>query len=321
MIECSFKTRVLTFKKIALQRFHHNSLAEIHSEQSLALAIGMFDGVHLGHCEILKRTVLYAKENNLIPALWTFTSSNHKNIYKRIFSELDHLKFLENIGIQQVHHVEFTKEIKSLNAEPFLSEILIKKLNCKAVFIGENAKLGKERHCDAIQFLELSKKHQVDIEVIPALKINKKRVSSTQIRETLKEGNVDKLPSLLGKHWFLKGTVFKDQQKGQQIGFPTANILPDEDLLLPAFGVYECRVECPELNLENHIAIANLGKRPTIQSDNPCVLEVHLLDFRGDLYNQELTVYFHKFIRAEKQFKNLEALKDQIATDIQKIQP
>ena len=298
-----------------MQIFHHCSLTSIRSEQSLALAIGMFDGIHLGHDAMLDSLIKMAHENSLNSAVWSFTSNHHKSQHNRIISEENRIQRLKNKKINFLHNVDFVPEISKLSAEEFLDIVLIKQLKVKVVLMGSNAQLGKDRHCKASEFKKLAAEKGIHVELFNLLTVENKVISSSSIRSAIMEGDFSKAKMFLGYPWFIEGNVIDGHKKGRAIGFPTANLLMD-DIVVPPKGVYACSMSCEDLKIHDISAIVNIGQRPTLNDGDDIVVEVHIPNWSGDLYEKKIRISDLQFIRAEKKFESIDKLKYQIKLDI-----
>jgi riboflavin kinase/FMN adenylyltransferase len=296
---------------------HYSTLEEVKSNSSLVLAIGVFDGLHLGHLDLVQKLCHFSKRIQAKPAIWTFDSKIPKPGFTRLMSEKDYLEELENQGVMEFHCMEFTDEVSQMEAEAFLKEVLIEKLHVSGIVLGEDARLGKNRSCSAQEFKQMAKSYEIEVELVPLLKYKNEAISSSKIRESIKKGDFEKAEALLGRPYVLSGTVVKDQQLARKLGFPTANIRC-HDMTLPPNGVYRCEVELPDGTIKSQ-AIAYIGSRPTVSDDTSPVLEVHLKNFDADLYDFELKVFHFEKIRSEMKFENLEALQQQLNIDIEKI--
>jgi riboflavin kinase / FMN adenylyltransferase len=280
--------------------------------ESLALAIGNFDGLHLGHQALLQASIHAASKASKIPAVMTFEPHPRefftpKNAPARLCNLREKLEFFEAAGIQKVFVCAFNKRFAALSAQDFLS-ILREKLNATTILVGEDFKFGAKRAGNINDF------KAADFELIsmPRVDFNAERVSSTRVRDALFSGNLALAAQLLGRHYSISGKVVHGAKRGRELGFPTANVHIKHER--PALtGVYAVK-----LNSLN--AVANLGVRPTIKHGVAGVpkllLEVHILDFNGDLYGQHVHVEFLHKIREEMRFDSLDTLKTQIAVDV-----
>ena len=285
------------------------------------LAIGNFDGLHLGHKEIIKKLISYSKTNNFSSAILSFDphprqffSKDLKNF--KIISEVDKIKLLDDLGVEYYFSLKFDSTIASLSPINFVKQILIDKLSTQNLVVGHDFQFGKDRKGNTKFLLEKSKELNFDINIIEPFKSNKNSeiFSSSKIRDAIKNGNFEKANLFLDRKWSMKGIVIEGDKRASKMNFPTANILPS-DLILPKKGVYA--IKSNYMN-EWFNGIANFGERPTVNGKK-LLLEVHLFDFNKNIYGKELTVQFLTFIREEKKFANFEILTEQIQQDIQKV--
>ena len=240
-----------------------------------------------------------------------FFNKNFKNF--RISNISQKNKILKKLGVDFIITKNFDKKFSKIKSNFFIKEILSKKLEAKYIFVSNNFRFGNKREGDVEQLIKNEKKYYYKIIKPQPLILNKKVISSTYIRSLLEKGNLKKTKKLLNRNWSIEGTVQKGRQQGKKIGFPTCNIdIKDYVILLP--GVYAVKVKKKKSN-KTLKAIANLGYRPTF-NQKKILLEVHIFNFSGNLYNKHLSVEFTKFIRKEKKFKNVDQLKKQIQSDL-----
>jgi len=299
---------VKLYKNFNLQKQHKKSI----------FLIGNFDGVHLGHQKLFKLAQSYKKKHklkigviNFNPMPKMYFNKSLKNF--KITSINQKLKLLKELKVDFIITKKFNKNFSKVKSINFIKEILYKKLNCKFLFVSNNFRFGNKREGDVKLLINNEKNY--DYKVVnpkPVIK-NKKTVSSTLIRNFLENGNLDKANKFLGKKWTVDGVVQKGRQIGKKIGFPTCNI-DIKDYVLAQPGVYAVRV-LRKNNSKELKGIANLGYRPTF-NQRKILLEVHLFNFSGNLYNKHLSVQFLKFIRKEKKFKNVIQLRNQIKSDL-----
>ena len=222
------------------------------------------------------------------------------------------VKLLEEMGVDHLIILPFTKELSQMSSEEFIRDILVDKIQTKTLVIGYDHKFGKNRE-GSFEYLQ-SHSHLFGfaIEEISRQDVDDLGVSSTKIRTALAQGDISTANKYLGRPYDLSGQVVKGQQIGRSLGFPTANIQIAEDYkLLPRDGAYAVHAE---VNSIRYKAILNIGDRPTVDGQKKTI-EAHLIDFEGDLYGQELRVYFQEFLREEKKFESLDALKNQLVVD------
>ena len=296
--------------------YNHFNIDKKH-KRSIIL-IGNFDGVHLGHQKLLKLAQSYKKKYNLKigvinfdPMPKMFFNKSLKNF--RLSNINQKINLLKKLEVDFIVTKKFDKIFSKTKSFNFIKQILFKKLNARFIFVSNNFKFGNKREGDVSLLIN----HEIDFnyKVIKPkpLITNHKIVSSTLIRNFLETGNLDKANKLLDRKWCIEGNVQKGRQVGKKIGFPTCNININ-DYVLAKPGVYAVKV-LRKNNSKYIKGIANLGYRPTF-NQKKILLEVHLFNFSGNLYNKYLSVYFLKFIRKEKKFKNVNQLRAQITKDL-----
>lgn len=269
------------------------------------LVLGFFDGVHLAHQEVIKSAINYAEKVCVI----TFQSSpaeffgkDCKYIYPREKS----VEKIKSLGVDEVIELDFT-QIAAMPAEEYL-QTLVKKYSPVSISTGFNHTFGKNRSGNA-EFLETnSQKYGYKYFCISAQMHNNKVISSTYIKKLLQEGQVEQANELLGSNFSISGMVIKGAQLGRTIGFPTANIKYPPNIVQLPHGVYAARV-C------GHVGVLNWGMKPTVYNIKETIVEVHILDYEGDLYGKNIEIDILKKLRNEQKFANLEELKLQIKKD------
>ncbi len=281
-----------------------------------ALTIGVFDGVHRGHQALLRRVIDAARTDSLAAAAVTFHPHPrqvvHPNVQISYLTSLeDRLDHLLATGLDTVAAVTFTSELAQVEAEDFV-QTLIEELQLAKLVIGPDFALGRQRAGDPQALARMCDEAGIDLEIIDLIQDDDAKVSSSEIRSALAEGVIDRVNGLLGRRFSLHGPVVLGAERGRTIGFPTANIAVGADLALPAYGVYAtiCHVEDREYQ-----SVTNVGVRPTIEDDPAVSVESHLFDFEGDIYGRDARVDFVRFLRGERKFDGLDALKEQIARD------
>ena len=282
------------------------------------LAIGNFDGVHVGHQKIINKLVNLSKNSNSKSAILSFTPhpreyfSGDKDNFKLI-EENTKINLLTKYKVDYYISYKFNKSLSKLYPQVFIEEILYKQLNIKSIIVGYDFRFGKDRKGNIDLLKQLSKKFNYKVLVINQIK-NKKIdlvYSSSLIRQNIQEGNFQNANLLLGRNWFIKGKIIHGDKRARKMNFPTANIKP-KNLIKPKHGVYAIRAI---LENKTYKGIANFGIRPTIKGDK-LLLEAHLFNFNKEIYGKELTVEFLTFIRGEKKFDNFSLLTNQIRKDI-----
>ena len=282
------------------------------------ILIGNFDGIHLGHQKLFKLAKLYKKKYklkigviNFEPMPKMFFNKSLKNF--RLSSIDQKLNLLNDLKVDFIVTKKFDKIFSKTKSINFIKNILSNKLKARLIFVSNNFRFGNKREGDVELLIQNEKKYNYQVIKPKPLLINKKIVSSSLIRSYLEKGFLEKANKLLNRKWSIDGIVQKGRQVGKKIGFPTCNI-DIKDYVLAKPGVYAVKVLRPN-NRKYLRGIANLGYRPTF-NQKKILLEVHLFNYSGNLYNKHLSVEFLKFIRKEKKFKNVNQLKSQIKKDL-----
>ena len=282
------------------------------------IAIGNFDGLHLGHQKVLKNALSKAKKHNLKLGVITFEPVpvmffNKKIINHRINCLSQKIENLKKMNIDFLNIIKFNKKFSNLTSDQFIKNILYKHLGCKFIFVSKNFRFGKNREGNVYKLKDNEDTFFYKTIVANPIKKNRRVLSSSIIRDLIVKGNVDIVNKFLGKPWSIRGKVIKGFKRGRKIGFPTCNIKPT-GYILPRLGVYSVQVNIGKIKKNG---IANIGYRPTFRGKS-LLLEVNIFGFKGNLYKKTIEINFIKFIRTEKKFKNMRALKIQIKKDITK---
>ena len=291
------------YQNLKIKNEHKNSV----------VAIGNFDGVHLGHQKVLQQAKKKAKKNKLKFGIITFepVPVMYFNPNHRINSLHQKKKQLEKFKIDFLIIIKFNKLFSSLSAEQFINKIIKEKINSKFLYVSKNFKFGKNRQGNISTLKKFEKYYKYKTIITSPLKKSKITISSSLIRKKISRGKINEANRLLSRKWCIKGLVIKGEQRGRKIGFPTCNININ-DYITPKLGVYSVLVEFDQFKKKG---IANVGYRPTFKGQN-LLLEVNIFGINKNLYNKEINIYFNKFIRSEKKFKGLDQLKKQIKIDI-----
>jgi len=292
----------------------HNKTTKIPSS---VVTLGNFDGVHLGHRSLVIATVQEAQTRGCTSSIVTFDPHPQEIIHSqqsvfRICTSLHQLLLLEKLGIDEVHVIPFTRELSELSPEEFALQFLIKRFDLKKLVIGYDFRFGKHRAGDFKLLENLSKKYNFLLEEVSPVQVRGQTVSSTLIRELIREYRFTEIPKYLGRDFSVFGPVEQGQQLGKNLGFPTANILPSVTLALPE-GVYISKIK---LSGETHFGVTNVGKRPTF-GNNSVTVETFIFDFDKIIYGENLEVIPLAQLRSEMKFANAKDLKTQIKKDIQ----
>ncbi|MDA7562488.1 bifunctional riboflavin kinase/FAD synthetase [Candidatus Pelagibacter sp.] len=282
------------------------------------ILIGNFDGIHLGHQKLFRLANTYKKKFKLNIGVLTFEPMPkmffNKDIKNFRISSINQKNIiLKSLGVDFIITKKFDKKFSKIKSEFFIKEILSKKLEAKHIFVSNNFKFGNKREGDVNQLIKNEKIYNYKITKPQPLILCQTVISSTYIRSLLEKGDLKNSNKLLGRNWSIEGIVEKGRKEGKKIGFPTCNIdIKDYVIAMP--GVYAVKVERKNSN-KSLKAIANLGYRPTF-NQKKILLEVHIFNFSGNLYNKYLSIEFTKFIRKEKKFKTVNQLRKQIKSDL-----
>jgi len=294
-------------------------LAHVASQRETFLTVGIFDGVHAGHCHLVKRLNQRAQEKGLLSGVVTFNPHPQSVLQPHsrlpwLISLDDRIKYLRGLGVDLVLVLSFTPEVARLDAREFV--VLLKKyLKMSGLIIGPDFALGKGRGGDANLLAALGQEMEFSTEITPPFRVEGEIVSSSLIRQTLTQGDIIKVEKLMGRYFTLRARVISTDKRGQTLGFPTANLNVRSGQALPNRGVYGT-ITC--VNNNRFASATNIGVRPTFGGGGETV-ETHLLDYQGDLYGKELKVKFVRKLRDEKRFASPEELKIQIKRDVEKV--
>lgn len=299
----------------------HEGLTDFPSIPHAVVTSGTFDGVHLGHQKILHRLSELAKKSKGETVLLTYWPHPRLVLYPkehhlRLLSSFEEkVALLRDFGIDHLITLPFTQEFSQMSSVDFIQQILVEKIQTKCLVIGYDHKFGKNREGSFDYLQAHSKELGFDLEEISRQDVDDMGVSSSKIRTALESGDLTTATSYLGRPYSLSGEVVEGQQIGRSIGFPTANILVKDDYkLLPKNGVYAVNVQVEN---RQYKGMLNLGNRPTVAGEQKTI-EVHLFDFSGNLYHKQVSVAFIQFLREEKKFADLAALKSQLILDQEK---
>jgi riboflavin kinase / FMN adenylyltransferase len=296
------------YKNANLNKRHQNGV----------IAIGNFDGLHLGHQKVINEAKKKARKNKLPFGVMTFEpvpvmffNSNIKN--HRINSLKQKKLQLKKFKLDFLVIIKFNKKFSSLTAEQFIMKIINNKTKCRYLYVSKNFRFGYKRKGSVQMLKKYEKLYDFKSIITKPFKRNKKIISSTLIRKKIALGKIMEANKLLNREWRVEGKVIKGKKRGRKIGFPTCN-LKLYDYVIPLLGVYAVKINGLKFSKKG---IANVGFRPTFNGSN-LLLETNIFGINKNLYNKEISVSFRKFIRREKKFKDFEHLKKQIKIDIKK---
>lgn len=287
-----------------------------HKEQSSILTIGTFDGVHIGHQKIIETLNTIKSDSVEKSMILTFFPHprmvlDHRNDIKMLTTMEEKIQLLERYGLNELIIEPFTPEFSRLSALDFVRNILVNRLNLKKLVIGYDHQFGKNREGNFDQLIEYGELYDFSVQKISAQEIKKVSVSSTKIRKAIENGDMETANSYLGYAYLLTGEIVKGKGIGRKINFPTVNLSIKEDYkLIPKKGVYIVKARFNQTTF----GIMNIGFRPTVGGSGQTI-EIHLLDFQGDLYGEKMQIAVLKRLRDEKKFESVEQLSEQISKD------
>lgn len=289
--------------------------ADFFIEKPAAISLGKFDGIHRGH-ELLLEQLLKKKQEGYKTVIFTFDIPPKKVIgsedVKVLTTNEEKMHMFESFGIDYLIECPFTPEIMTMEPECFI-EMLVKKLSVKCIVAGEDFCFGHNRRGNYQMLKEYADKLSYEAIILPKMKEERRDISSTFVREEISAGRIERANKLLGYPYFVSGQVKHGKQIGRTIGFPTVNLIPPQNKLLPKYGVYITKVTIDGIVYHG---ITNVGCKPTIEGENPVGIETHILDFKQDVYDKVIIITFIKKIREEQKFSNLESLLEQIRLDV-----
>lgn len=295
-----------------------SNLSLIKKDKNTVLTIGTFDGIHLGHQKIIEKVKKKASLNRARSLVVTFNPHPKKILSKagniKILSTLkEKITTLENLGIENLFVIEFTKEFSQIPAENFFTDYIIKGTGIKEIIIGYDHHFGKGRNGGFETLMEMGQGHNFSVDRVGEVEFGGDIISSTKIRSALAGGEIGIVNSYLGRYYTFGGTVVRGDRRGRLLGFPTANIkLDEEDKLLPALGIY--MVEFIVSN-NNYYGLLSIGRRPTFYNSGDIVPEVYVYDFDKEIYDEYVTVNVIERLRGEEKFSSAEELIEQMNKD------
>jgi riboflavin kinase/FMN adenylyltransferase len=289
-----------------------------NDSRKVCLAIGVFDGVHLGHQQIIRQTINDARQHEAVALIVTF--DKHPNaivapdhVPSLIYSPAQKNRAIEALGADALLEIPFDSEFSQQTGETFVRSLARDLGKIQSICVGADFVFGFKRSGDVPLLRRLGDELHFQVHGLAAVALDGQTVSSTRIRDTIRTGDFDAVSQMLGRAYSIAGPVIRGDQLGHKLGFPTAN-LDTTGMLLPPNGVYAAHARVGD---KTHRAVLNIGLRPTIQNSTPAPrVEVHLLDFAGEIYGQELEIEFVEKLRDEKKFPSVEALRAQIQQDV-----
>lgn len=294
-----------------------HSISEYTAQEPVAITIGTFDGVHIGHRKILEKVINHAKNANLKSAVLTFFPHPRMVLQKdadiKLLNTIDEKKaILEKMGLDVLVIHPFTKEFSRLTATEFVRDLLVNKLKSKKVIIGYDHRFGRNRTANITDLIAFGNTLDFGVEEIPAQEIEEVSVSSTKIRKSLEAGDIETANTYLGYEYMLTGIVTKGKGLGRQLNFPTANITVTETYkLIPKTGAYTVK---SSIDGKFVFGMMNIGYNPTVNGAFKTI-EIHFFDFNGDLYDRTIQIDMLHRLRDEQKFDSIDELKRQLAKD------
>lgn len=293
------------------------SLDEIHQIGETGVALGNFDGVHIGHQKLINNTIKDCKTSGLSSIVFTFVNhprnvTGKSDTVKNIVTWKEKTEILQSLGIDYLVAIEFSDTFRKMNPKDFVKKVLLGKLNMKAANCGFHYRFGHKAMGDTQLLEEMSKTYGFKLFVLDPVGVEGTLVSSTKIRELIAAGKMETCMKFLGRRYTLEGNVVQGKQFGKKMGFPTANILINETRIIPPNGVYitKCFVDNKVYN-----SITNIGYNPTVGGERRSI-ESYIMDFDANIYEKHIKVEFYKHIRGEMKFGKVQYLKEQISADV-----
>ncbi|MDQ3256405.1 MAG: bifunctional riboflavin kinase/FAD synthetase [Acidobacteriota bacterium] len=300
-----------------MRLFHGTDNAEI--ARPTVLTLGVFDGVHLGHQRIMRTVVERARFVGAVPTVITFDP--HPRAVLRPETEPPHLQTFDQkieafgvLGVEQTIVIRFTEGFARVRAEEFLRDVVRDRLQAREVYLGRGFAFGRNREGNIDLLREVSGRLGFHADEVPEVRLRSQRISSSRIRELLAEGRVGLARRMLGRPYGVEGRVVRGHERGRTIGFPTANLQP-QNRVIPDSGVY---VTATLIEGVWRRSVTNIGARPTFEEAGAPSVETYVMDWSGDLYGDVVRVRFLYRLRAERKFKSVEELKQQIEYDVRR---
>lgn len=282
-----------------------------------AITIGKFDGVHIGHRKLLNK-IMDKKKTGLKPCVFTFDNPPSSVLsgkeLKVITSNSEKREIMEQLGIELFIACPFEPSVLMMEAEDFVERILVDKLNVQYIAVGPDCRFGHDRKGDYELLKQLQNKFGYTVEIIDKECYEGVEISSTLIRNEIEAGHMEAVTYMLGRPYSFEGEVAFGNQIGRRMNFPTTNIIPKKNKILPPNGVY---VSCVKYDNKIYKGITNIGKKPTVTTDDLIGIETYLFDFAKQIYGEQIKVWLLNYERPEQKFANIEELQERINKDLQ----
>jgi|LSQX01.3.fsa_nt_gb riboflavin kinase/FMN adenylyltransferase len=287
-------------------------------DSPISIALGNFDGLHLGHMQLINKAISIKKNKQHKSLVYTFYNHPSEMIPGKapVLFLTDNDKkaeILKETDLDYLYFETFNTDIMSLSPIDFFKKLLLKKFKIESVIVGFDYRFGYKGEGDTEILKNIGKEYNFNVDVIPPVRLNNRIVSSSIIRECILSGDMETAGLYLDRLFSIKGRVVKGKGLGNEIGFPTANLTPKLGIIIPVNGVYRTKVLVKK---NTYNSITNIGVSPTVDGNNRTI-ETHIIDYHGDLYGEEMEVFFEKKIRGEKKFDNIDELSKQILKDVE----
>jgi riboflavin kinase/FMN adenylyltransferase len=284
------------------------------------IGLGNFDGLHIGHMALINTLINESKLSELKSLIFTFKNHPENILRKKLITyqitSIDKkIEVLSDTKLDYLYFEDFDEDYSRINPEQFIKDILIDRLKASLIVVGFDYRFGFKGKGDVRLLKSKAKDYKYRLIVIPPVKLKNEIVSSTLIRNKIREGNMKSVFKLMGRHFSLSGKVVTGKKMGREIGFPTANILPEEYLIMPKFGVY---ITKSLVNGKYYRSITNVGMNPTFM-EKKVSIETYIIDFNEDIYGCNLEVFFIERLRKEEKFDTLKELTNQINADVKTV--
>ncbi len=277
-----------------------------------AVTLGKFDGLHIGHRKLIDRVKAIAKEENTESTVFSFDTSIFRNV-KLLNTTEERVEIYKTLGVDNVIFYPVNEKTMGIEPEDFIKNVLVNDINAKYIVTGEDFRFGHKRRGDVDTLGKYMTEYRYTHEVVKSVMLEDTKVSSSAIKELLSKGNIQLANEMLGYEYFIMDYVKEGRHIGRTIDTRTINVIPKKNKFLPKSGVY---ATFTEIDGVRHKSITNVGVNPTVSNDGKITVETHILNFDKNIYGKDVKIIFRKFIRNEKKFPNLQALKSQIRLDI-----
>ncbi len=286
---------------------YYTEINSYNDDRRCAVTLGKFDSLHKGHMKLIHNVQKYAKMEKLSSVVFAFDMGKDT-----LLTNTERKKYLEG-QVEYMIECPFTEDIRHMEAETFIEEILVNKLHALYIVVGTDFRFGYGARGDVTMLKKYAHRGNYHLDIEEKETYHGREISSTYIRETLKNGDMALANQLLGYKYCMSGVVEHGKQLGRTLGFPTMNVAPTDRKIMPKAGVYACRIKIDELWYEG---IGNVGVKPTVTDEKRLLVEVYAFNYEGDAYGKEVTVEFCSFERPETKFESIDQLKEQVDNDI-----